>query len=352
MTSLFLNIDFGTVGGVDNGSRPYTGSTPLWNNASIFMDGGPSQTETNVGTPTTVRVRVSNSSQAAVEDVTVDAYVMSPFVGLTNPALAVRRLRGFSASIAPGSGNSSGNDPHIVVCKIQDPVQGPIPWTPTNDDLATTQSGHLCLVANAYADGDGASIPDGGSFDVVNDPHQGQRNIHLLASAGAKPFRFHIMGTPDGRETALDFRQLTSAVLQNGGERWLLRSRANVGVPIHSGNDKRLWLTGRPGSPSVPLSFSRKAIRGTIQVDGFGESDLTKLAAATKRMIREGRTFVARQGDWGADRLVMRVPDGGVRATLNLTRSDQPGSVQVFDIVQRDQNGRVLGGQRIISLQR
>ena len=68
--SLFLSVDFGLAGAVDTaGARPYTGSNPQWNNVSLFLEGGVSQTQTKVGTDTTVKVRVSNSAAAAVEDV-------------------------------------------------------------------------------------------------------------------------------------------------------------------------------------------------------------------------------------------------------------------------------------------
>ena len=105
--NLFLSIDFGSTPSTDTGTRPYVGANVLWNNTSIWMDGGPTQTQTRVGTPTTVRVRVSNSGDAPVEDVKVKAYVMNPHIGITTPSQAIATLSGTAtADIGPGSTSS------------------------------------------------------------------------------------------------------------------------------------------------------------------------------------------------------------------------------------------------------
>lgn len=351
MANLFVNIDFNTPGAVDNGTRPYTGPNPLWNNVSVFLDGGPSQTETRVGRATTVKVRVSNKGTTVISDVDVDAYVMSPFIGLANPAQAIRRLHGFTASVGTGSGTPAANDPHVVTCRIQDPVAGSIPWTPTTTDLATTTDGHLCLIANVYADGDGAAVPDGGTFNIANDPHQGQRNIHVLAAEVVENFQFQVFPAPNGVKTAVDINPLPSTVLNNPSERWALRSKANIGVKLGSKSPK-LWLAGRGDVTAVPLTFSRKAITGAVDFGDFGGADLTTLARFSKRAVSDGRSLAAQGADWGRERLVLTVPEEGIRGSLSLKRSDKPGSVQVFDVVQRDGRGRALGGMRIISVQR
>lgn len=350
--SLFLSIDFGTAGAVDTaGTRPYTGTNPLWNNVSIFMEGGPSQTETRIGTSTTVKVRVSNASTAVIEDVHVDAYVMNPFVGPFQPFNARRKLSGFAASVQPGSGSTSANDAHVVTCKIQDPVQGAIPWTPTADDIKDTTNGHMCLVANAYSVPDGAPVPDTTTFDVVNDPHQGQRNIAVLESL-TPHLKFQVLGAADGEEFALDFHQLHATDL-GAGERWLLRSLRNVTIP-EGGARGRLVLGGTKTLEAAPVTFSRKAVRGTVVLDGVGELDLHELT----RVGRKVTTTLAQRSaratrDWGAGRLVTRVAaDGSTFATVGLDRSDARGSLQAFDVVARDAAGQVFGGLRVLSLQR
>lgn len=348
--SLFLSVDFGLPGAVDTaGARPYTGSNPQWNNASIFLDGGVSQTQTKVGTPTTVKVRVSNAGGAAVEDVRVDAYVMNPFVGPFQPFNARRKLTGFAASVAPGSGSTSSSDGHVVTCRIQDPVQGAIPWTPTDADLENTTDGHLCLVANAYSVPDGGPVPDTTTYDVMNDPHQGQRNIAVLAGS-KKMLKFQVFGPEDGGELALDLHQLTAKDL-GAGERWLLRSLREVVVP--EGGRTRLVLAGARGRPEVPLAFSRKAVRGTLSLADQGELDLHGLL----RVGAGVRPMLARQPereprDWGAGRLVTRVGREGTFATVALAGGGVRGALQAFDVVARDAVGRPIGGLRILSLER
>lgn len=350
--SIFLSVDFGMAGAVDTaGARPYTGTNPQWNNASIFLDGGVSQTQTKVGTATTVKVRVSNSAATAVEDVRVDAYVMNPFVGPFQPFNARRKLTGFAASIAPGSGSTSATDAHVVTCRIQDPVQGAIPWTPTAADLENTTDGHLCLVANAYSVPDGGPVPDTTTYDVINDPHQGQRNIAVLAAGGGiKKFQFQVFGPEDGGEFALDMHQLTAKDL-GAGERWLLRSLREVVVP--EGARTRLVLAGARGGPDVPLAFSRKAVRGTLEIAGQGEVDLHQLArvgAGVRPMLARQPLREAR--DWGAGRLVTTVDRGGAFAQVAVQGGGRRGALQAFDVVARDAVGRPIGGLRILSLQR
>lgn len=346
--SLFIKIDFGGTPSTDDGTRPYTGSTPFWNNASIFMVGGPSQTQTSVGTATTVRVRVSNSSQATVEDVNVDAYVMNPFVGAFDPNNAVVTLKGFATQIAPGSGSPSATDSHVVPCLVQG-GGGPVPWTPTQQQLDNSTDGHLCLVANCYADGDGSSQGVDTPFAVSTDPHLGQRNIALLPGSKVQHFTFQVMPALDGQATALDFLQLPALVARQRAEFWLLRSRTNVS--LLDGTSVGLGFPKRGTRPAIPFTLSRKAPRGTIEIEGLGGLDLGEVVRASKRFTGLAASAGARVREWGDGRLVMPAARAATTATLALDRADTRGSIQAFDIVQRDAGGRILGGLRILSVQ-
>lgn len=348
MSHLFLMTDFGAATPTDNGTRPYTGSVPFWDNASIFMEGGPSQTSTTVGTPTTVRVRVSNNGTEAVAAVSADVYVMNPFVGPFDPTHALAKLHGFAASIAPGSGTSSPTDAHVLQCQVQDPNLGPVPWTPTATDLSQSTNGHLCLVANAYADGDGAPWGGTTAFDIADDAHLGQRNIALLA-AGQK-LKLMILPAVDGAPTALDIHQLTAKQALGKGEWWLLRSRSTITkITGRTG----LQIAGRRGHPAVPLGFSRKIVRGEIEVDGLEPADLhalSRLAGQLPAAQKGVRAHSLRRVEWGEGRYVLPERDSVVMATVTVQRDDAAGSLQAFDIVQRDRTGRVLGGFRVLSL--
>lgn len=352
--ALFVMIDFGASPATDTGARPYTGSAKFWNNASIWLSGGPSQTSAHVGDSITVNVRVSNSSSEPIEAVTVDCYVMNPFVGPFDPAHALANMRGFASSIATGSGSTSPTDPHVVDCLVQDLNAGPIPWKPTEAQLETN-NGHLCIVANAYADGDGAPIGGTTTFDVQNDPHLGQRNIGLLPKS--QMMKIMVMPAADAGPTELMVRRLPSTAIR-AGERWLLRSLRDVA----KGDGKySLHLSGRGARLAVPLTFSRKWIRGEIAIDGFetgnlgtmdkvgakllAEPRLEPLAAMGRRM----RPDVAGQID---GRFVLPERDEPVFADIKVDRADEQGALQAFDIVQRDRAGRVIGGYRVLSLQR
>jgi hypothetical protein len=347
--ALFLSIDFGLAGAVDTqGARPYTGTNPLWNNSSIFLDGGVSQTQTRVGTPTSVKVRVS-SAETARNFVTVDAYVMAPFAGPLTPAAAVRTLQGFAGQITPGSGAPNSLDPHVVTCLIQDPVQGGIPWTPTEADMNKTTGGHFCIIANAYAEEpvDGAPVPGATPFDVADDPHQGQRNISVLQGKTLKMFAFQIFGPPDGGKFALDIQQFGAKEF-GASERWLLTSLANVKAVPPGG--QRLFLTGRDVE-DVPLTQSRKTLQGRLDLGELGTHDLGELAKAGKRVKAALAQEPGALRDWGDGRLVLQAGPEGLAATVSVERDDARGSLLGFDAVVRDAAGTTLGGLRLLTLQ-
>jgi hypothetical protein len=348
--ALFLSIDFGVPGAVDTaGARPYTGTNPLWNNASIFLDGGVSQTQTKVGTPTSVKVRVSSAREAR-NFVTVDAYVVAPFAGPLTPATAVRTLQGFAGQITPGSGNPNPLDPHVVTCLIQDPVLGGIPWTPTQADLDKTTDGHFCVIANAHAEEpvDGAPVPGASPFDVVNDPHQGQRNISVLQDKSLKKFDFQVFGPMDGGKFALDVHQLTAEDF-GASERWLLTSLPDVKAVPRGG--QRLFLTGE-GVEDVPLTHSRKPLAGQLDLGDVGTHDLGELAKAGRRIAAAPDGDPASLDNGGNGRLVLETGPDGLRASVSVERDDTRGSLLGFDAVVRDTAGTALGGIRLLTLQK
>jgi hypothetical protein len=352
---LYLEIDYGSSPPKDNGTRPYGGTTPLWDNASIWMTGGSgvTQTSTHVGDATDIRVRVTNSGASAVDFVQVDAYLMNPFVGVTYPAQAIATFGGTIAEVPTGSGGPSPTDAHVALCQL--PTSPPQSWVPTTAELAsTTPPGHLCLLANVYAPGvDGQALGSGDPFDVAGNPHHGQRNIIVLASTEkAQILKIKVMPQWAGHPTLLDIVSLNSKNTIGMGENWLLRSQANVVRTAHEGRSPWYYLTGSHGAPDTALTFSRKQVAGKIDLAGLGTVDLRAAARATK-------AAVARAG--GADTVAFRRDEDGARirvgptreilaATLTLVRDDAKGSLQAFDIVQRTEDGQVVGGLRVLSL--
>ena len=323
--NLYISVDFGSSPTMDDGTRPYTGTNPQWNNFSMFLKGGPNDTQTRVGTPTTVQVRVSNKDKATpVQAVKVDAYVMNPFLGISQPQQSIRRLSGTVGSVGPGSGSSSPTDAHVVTCMIQDPVQGPLPWTPTQAELDTTHNGdgHLCLVANVYADGDGHPLLDAENLDVVNDQHQGQRNIQLLAkvtnlvsSAG-----FLVMPVPEEmgpQETVVQIERVDPKLALGAGELALLRSQEGI---VYDKNRRRLFLWHKGRLVPLHLVDADPVVKATVE--GFGKLG-GKLPAFVKPLT----------------------------ATVELAIGPQErvGAIQVFDFVQRSKQ-QELGRIRMVTL--
>jgi hypothetical protein len=326
---------------------------PFWNNNSIWLSGGPTQTQARVGGRITLKVRVSNSGAEPIEDVEVDAYLMNPFVGPFDPAHSLQQLRGFALEISPGSGSASPTDPHVVNCLVQDLLAGPIPWEPTEAQLETN-NGHLCIVANAYAEGDGAPIGGTTSFDVRNDEHLGQRNIGLLPRT--QQMKMMVMPALDGGPTELMIRQLTSRELRTG-ERWLLRSRYDISKMAGTYG---LGIPGRSDREPHPLSFSRKAVRGGLKIDGMQAGSIKEMATIGRRLLAEPlleplerRTTtrtLARPTAPVDGRFVIGENDQPVFATVHLDRNDKPGALQAFDIIQRDVKGEIIGGYRVLSM--
>lgn len=338
--NLYLNIDFGNSPSTDTGARPYTGSTPIWENASIWLKSAdatalPSQTQTVVGHDTEIRVRVSNNNpdpNAKVSNVQVDAYVMNPFVGLASPALALDAMTftGFVSSVASGSGNPTETDPHVVTCL----VNGNSPWTPSTGDFTANQNdhGHLCVIANAYSigGGDGAAVPISGTFDVVNDQHQGQRNIALLAAPPGpqriSQVNFAAITPPNGAETTLTVEPVPAGYTLGQGEHWLLQSHHDISfVPVTEGGPPTLVVARHGDVGPVPLGFSQRGLNAVLTVAGRPLGARAPLAA----------------------------DEPAVMASVSVDLSEEDiGAMHVFDIVQRDGDGRALGGLRVLGVVR
>jgi hypothetical protein len=322
--NLFLKIDFGLTPSTDDGTRPYTGAQPLWFNTSISLSGtGVSPTETKEGVDTTIKVRVSNrTSMLTVDDVKVDAYVMNPFVGAFVPANAVQTLSSGLAPVPPTGA--------VLECKIN----AATPWNPTAAELSQTQDGHFCVVANCYADGDGAPAPAGTPFDVAGNRHQGQCNIHVIAAPHFAPnlLPFFVMPVPEGIEAVLDLQPAVLKRLDPGTEDFLARHPA-VKV-VGEGPDRRLGIEGKDGN-FIPITPAERPLKAKIVLKDSDDDDDDD---------DDGR------GHDGA--MPMPTLHRPKRAKLRLaeTIKDRPGKLHGIDIVQRTTKGEVLGILRVLPL--
>jgi hypothetical protein len=366
----YFKIDYGDTPSVDDGVSAYSGARPFWNNNSLWLTGGPSQTSTAVGDPTQVKGRVTNSAAEYQGNVHVQAWIFRPFVGQVTPGdgihvdgVSTDPLIAFTGSLfdVPNGSGSSGEDagdPKTHVTRAGT-SGGTGSWTPQADELST-YGGHLCICANVYSATDGAELTtdspfatttytDGDGNQQPRDAHHGQRNIALLPSAQPQQrLRFDIRPPLlAGRSTLLDIHALTGRLAIGAGERWLLQSRSNVSL-----HGDRLVIPGTRGKQATPLAYSRKELQGTIDVPGFGEVGLREAAAATKAatLRAAGARTVPYLKSEGGGRVRLEAVREPLAATVTLQRDDAKGSMQAFEIVQRTEDGEVLGGLTVLSV--
>jgi hypothetical protein len=331
--NLYLEIDYGTVNPTDNGTRPYTGSQPLWNNSSLFLD-PPPQTQATVDQPSTIKVRVSNKGTTTVQFVKVVAYVMSPQIGIAQPAQALHTFVSDDKDVTPGSGGPSATDTHVFDCLLNN-----LPWKPSDADLAATPQGqgHLCLVANCFQDPlvadpplEGHDLAANESFNIAGDQHQGQRNIMLApAPPGPHLVGFMVNAAPDEQETTIEVEKLVSAKVQGPSERFMLLTSPSITAQRTESGHRKLFFTNADGE-DVPVRYSRYKLNFGLQV---GEPGPVGEVPTTRRLALAATAQIT-------------------PAVLNLeiNPAEPPGSIHAFDIVQRDGRGQVLGGLRVLSV--
>ncbi|UQU67635.1 hypothetical protein COUCH_15755 [Couchioplanes caeruleus] len=352
---LYLSVDFGSSPTKDDGTRPYTGANPQWNNFSIALSGGPNDTQTRVGAQTSVKVRVSNKGQAPVTDVHVDAYVMNPFIGIAHPNQAIQRLRGSVGSVAPGSGSSGPTDAHVVTCL----VNGSAPWIPTNAELNATLNGdgHMCLVANVYSDADnaddGRQLLEADDFAVVTDQHQGQRNITVLPMSlrAEQIMEFLVMPAPRGvEETFVAFEPVDLRAGLGAGDRALLLSHDFVIAAEGSEGELGQLSVLVKGEP-FPLFVSERPLTTKLSVDDIGEPPHDD-RDDDHPDIRGGYwPHFPHRGHHRPHRHRMPTFEDAKRGKLLVqTDEERPGALQAIDIVQRDRKGRALGALRMFTV--
>ncbi|MFD7297817.1 hypothetical protein ACFV9W_31415 [Streptomyces sp. NPDC059897] len=314
--NLYISTDYGSTPQTDKGQRPYSGTVAQWNNASMWLAGGPSQTQTSVGVPTDVKVRVSNkSSTSVVPGVTVDVYVMNPFIGngRLTPGAAIKHLVSKELEVPAA--------PFTAVFNCEEVTGGR--WTPTQGDFdnLVKNNGHPCLIANVWANDDGRELNAGDDFQVLQDQHQGQRNIALLAMSirgedSQETQEFLIMPARGDTEVTVEPAEPRTAL--DAGERWLLLSHRDISLD----HDKRRLVLHRRGK-QYPLFLSDTALQAQLSVEGFADFD-GRLPAFPEAL------------------------PAGIR--IDMSRERNVGALHVFDIVQRDRQGLALGALRMVTV--
>jgi hypothetical protein len=400
--NLYIAVDFGAPNAHDDGTvRPFT-EIHYWENASIFLDPPrPSNTQAEVGKPSTIKVRVSNRGTVPAPGVKVQAWVMNPQVGLINVSSAVASFSSGIKTVDPGSGANTATDPHVFSC-----LRSGQPWTPTPGQL-TTNGGHLCVVANCFQDPLEVEQPEGkeigptGKFDAQIDPHQGQRNIMVMPATKAMlaaplMLTFDLMAPPAEVEEQvfLDLQTLTDEQFFDAGALNTLPSLPGVIV-----NERGQFMVGERelhplrispeqveigltipglgefegtgkvngGNGSVDSGFGRIALPDDlgfpgridvpdgIDLPGGGFGDLGEIVAFRRRSGAYGGSASGVSGDVGLpeDELVPvdndRVGLTPTSLSLDISPDEPVGSAHGYDIVQHTESGETVGsGLRVV----
>ncbi|MEW2352935.1 hypothetical protein [Spirillospora sp. NPDC029432] len=339
--NLFLAVDYGMPNAQDDGTqRPFTAS-PWWDNASIFLDPPrPTNGQAKEGQPSTVKVRVSNRADGAVDGVKVQAWVMNPHVGWTEPKHAQAMFTSGIKSVAPGSGSGGTLDPHVFTCLRNNQA-----WTPTAGQL-TGSGGHMCLVANCFQDPleveepEGAEIPPTGKFDVTNDPHQGQRNIMVEMKAKSLlhvplmvPFDLMALPEVDG-DVFLEIGAVADKNFLDGGVLSALVSSPEID-DVTGGEVPELIVVGSDGL--YPVRMSQEPLSTRLSIPGLGE-----FRGSSESGGFEPIELPPDLGRGGSDDDPLH---GRTPATLkiDISRDEAVGGVHAFEIVQRTRYGTQVG---------
>jgi hypothetical protein len=324
----------------ENEKRPIEPCTDFWRCPDIEIQGGidagtakaPSTAGTTIDNY--IQVTVRNAGTKTIENVEVQVWVCDYGVGI-----------GPKGGI-PSAGGPAGLGPRL----LGDIASGAsasakLRWRVTHDDAIRNPDGHHCIIANAYGtapDDNGLEISVTPPFtkDVIFiccDSHHGWRNINakvasgMLIAQGEGEFVFPLLV---GNPTVNDLEGiLTVTQVQQGGfgptEREHLLSGGHVEW-THPDQDPKCTRLVLGGDADLP-------------------PDQQVIVSGTDRPMLD----LGLDGDLGSGsevKFALRPDD--VMPLRVLGRFDpktQPGEVFIFDVVQRDSNGEVLSGARMLA---
>jgi hypothetical protein len=340
MGSLFIKYQPG-----DTGVRPINPCTGYWASPSLWLTGGIDAGTAKVGVVNTIHAVVDNMASGQQKTgVKVQVWVCNFTIGVGPGA------------VTPSSpGGASGSTRTIGTIAAGASGEQTIDWTPTEDDLINSNdpnSGHVCLGANCYTQTDAAPegaqwTPMSGFLNICGDQHHAQKNIQvrlvvpgimvtfffLTANAALETDVFNVatrelvelehLGLPE-REHLLGGQMVQPAGLEPDE---LERIRTETrGQPV-----ERAWL--RAGARMKLANLDR---------DVFLHP--TKLPAQELRLVSDELR--------GTD-LDLEL-DGFTRRPTALEvvvpRNTPFGAVNVFDVVQTNRRGRLVGGARLMTI--
>ncbi len=296
----------------DNGSEPLPAALPGWQSPDITVikPDNSRGSEAVAGQLNHVEVLVTNGGGLVANNAFVDVFFADP-----------------STAFTPATANLIGSGYVTLGGYSMTPIA--VPWTPGAAD-----AGHRCLVARVALFVPPDTYADGTIFDVRGDRHVAQRNIHVVALAGAKSltFAFAVVNPLlEPLQTRLVAREVRDAAR-------LQELRAGLGCQFAQ--------FGATPLPAVKVDVGRERI-----VVPAAEHPLA-LLDETFRLARLG-PVEPRPLERPRNSLTMNMEAGEVHeAMLYLERNPEtrPGDLHAVDIVQTDGRRTIIGGLTVVAV--
>ena len=287
---------------VDDGTEPLTPPRPHWLSPDIVIvrPGGIRGGEAAVGEADVVEVTVANKGGVDAVNTEVQAFVCGPTTGWT-PATALDlgtlyvTIPGYSSRIAA------------------------FPWTPPE-----SMAGHNCLMARTRLIVPPDTYADATIFDVPNDRHVAQRNIHVLSfeedaeGSDSMEFRFLVVN-PTAERAQFELR-----VAERRVDRDVVRTLRRLHIP--------------PAKPAAePLaSVQTRLLRLEDPFD-------VRLGEVNPRLGPAGRGDDTVKGERGAQRFEL-APDDQLLARVMIAREPGAEGLRVVEAVQRQAGEKMPAG--------
>jgi hypothetical protein len=271
---------------------------------------------------------------------------------------------GPKGGIASAGGSAGLKDRHALTLAAGGQASFSVRWTPDVNDLnIRTQQGkgHACIAANVFWKGT-TPPPESdllSGLDVLaicgdgaegTGGHHGQHNIMIGPMTTGMPMinlDFNVFNLLRKRETfVVEVEEILGAgALGAAGREALLAERW---IMLKGGKPGRVRPKHDHHGPLEPIERA-KLRRGGRLVLRRGHRPIQ---IARKRV--ENPTLTGHGVDGKGPKVHVTVPGGrSQKIALQFPRpNESPGTAHVFDVTQRNRQGRVLGGARIIAVTR
>jgi hypothetical protein len=324
--NLFLQYEPG-----DTGTRPLPANSTFWVSPAVVL-ATPDGNYTD-GQAATIDVQVSLMEPAAYEVINVQVWVCDP---TTNPTPSNALYPTEMAAMTNGPKTLYANPPYVPMDPSQPISTVPViqvtgfePWS----GMTSLPGGHCCLIANCYGTtfagmtdglGDLNALPTANFNQLVQtDPHVAQHNIFADATPpGSQVINFPFRAATSLREGA---EQVTLEIAETPPAQ--LRTILPSGLRQLQGANLPSGLRQLQGAKftGLPLEISERPVKS------IGLTGLPQEGRAIELELEANESQV-------------------LTATVELDPAETPGAAHAFDIVQKDTDGRVEGGFRLVTI--